>query len=49
MYVALTMFTLLGCRSSSWTRTQTRTLQGKILPRKTRLLLQLALQHTYSH
>lgn len=45
----LTMFTLLGCRGGSWTRTQTGTLQGEILPRKTRLLLQLALQHKHTH
>lgn len=45
----LTMFTLLGCRGRSRTRTQTWTLQGKILPRKTRLLLQLALQHKHTN
>lgn len=44
----LTMFTLPGCRRSRRTRTQTRTFQCKILPCKTRLLLQLALQQTHA-
>lgn len=43
------MFTLLGCRGSSWTRTQTWTLQGKILPCEARLLLQLALRHEHTY
>ena len=42
------MFILLGHRGSSWTRTQTWTLQGKILPRKTRLLFQLALRYEHT-
>lgn len=47
--IDLTTFTLLGCRGSSWTRTQTWTLQGKIFSSETCLLLQLALQHKHTN
>lgn len=42
------MFTLLGCRGSSRTRTQTGALQGELLPSETRLLLQLTLRHKHT-
>lgn len=46
---APTAFILLGRRCGSCARTQTCTLQGKVFPSKTCLLLQLALQYKHTH